>query len=60
MEWCAFFSNQEEEFHLETKGGSIQTMLLKDVTHFGSIDLIIGDVDGVVTLFFKITNIMPS
>lgn len=38
---------------LETKGGSIQKMVLGDVTNFGSIDLIIGDVHGTITVFSK-------
>lgn len=37
---------------LETKGGSIQRLLLESVTHFGT-DLVVGDVDGTLTLFSK-------
>lgn len=39
---------------LETKGGSVQDLLLHDVTKFGttaSLDLIVGDADGHIIIF---------
>ena len=36
---------------LETKGGPVQSLVLDDVTKFGSIDLISGDSKGTVTIF---------
>ncbi|KAL9552715.1 hypothetical protein PS6_004336 [Mucor atramentarius] len=38
---------------LETKGGSIQSILLHDLTGFGALDLAVGDCDGIVTLFSR-------
>jgi hypothetical protein len=38
---------------LETKGGSIQALNLHDLTGFGTLDLAVGDSDGVVTLFTR-------
>lgn len=38
---------------LETKGGSIQSIKLYDLTGFGALDLAVGDCDGVVTLFSR-------
>ncbi|RCI05749.1 hypothetical protein CU098_012765 [Rhizopus stolonifer] len=38
---------------LETKGGSIQAIRLHDLTGYGTLDLAVGDCDGVVTLFSK-------
>lgn len=38
---------------LETKGGSIQSIKLHDLTGFGALDLAVGDCDGVVTLFSR-------
>ncbi|GAN05885.1 conserved hypothetical protein [Mucor ambiguus] len=38
---------------LETKGGSIQSILLHDLTGFGALDLAVGDCDGTVTLFSR-------
>ncbi|KAI8997485.1 hypothetical protein BDB01DRAFT_752506 [Pilobolus umbonatus] len=38
---------------LETKGGSIQSIKLHDLTGFGTLDLAVGDCDGVVTLFSR-------
>ncbi|CEP11015.1 hypothetical protein [Parasitella parasitica] len=38
---------------LETKGGSIQSILLHDLTGFGAMDLAVGDCDGIVTLFSR-------
>ncbi|CAO3645732.1 unnamed protein product [Cunninghamella blakesleeana] len=38
---------------LETKGGSIQTLNLQYLTGYRAKDLIVGDSDGVVTLFSK-------
>ncbi|KAI8882566.1 hypothetical protein K501DRAFT_323911 [Backusella circina FSU 941] len=38
---------------LETKGGSIQALHLHDLTGFGTLDLAVGDSDGVVTLFTR-------
>ncbi|XP_070577115.1 uncharacterized protein [Ptychodera flava] len=36
---------------LETKGGPIQSLLLHDITKFGSIDLLVGHSGGVITIF---------
>ncbi|OBZ90927.1 hypothetical protein A0J61_01029 [Choanephora cucurbitarum] len=38
---------------LETKGGSIQSIQLHDLTGFGALDLAVGDCDGIVTLFSR-------
>lgn len=38
---------------LETKGGSIQSIRLHDLTGFGTLDLAVGDCDGLVTLFSR-------
>jgi hypothetical protein len=38
---------------LETKGGSIQSIQLHDLTGFGALDLAVGDCDGLVTLFSR-------
>ena len=38
---------------METKGGSIQSIQLHDLTGFGALDLAVGDCDGVVTLFSR-------
>ncbi|KAI9263751.1 hypothetical protein BY458DRAFT_514236 [Sporodiniella umbellata] len=38
---------------LETKGGSIQAIKLHDLTGYGALDLVVGDCDGVVTLFSR-------
>ncbi|KAI9469844.1 MAG: hypothetical protein EXX96DRAFT_654271 [Benjaminiella poitrasii] len=38
---------------LETKGGSIQSIKLHDLTGFGALDLAVADCDGVVTLFSR-------
>ncbi|CAG8512618.1 9059_t:CDS:2 [Paraglomus occultum] len=47
------FNEGKEDVVIETKGGSIQSMLLFDVTRFGSTDLIVGDSHGTVTIFEK-------
>lgn len=38
---------------LDTKSGSIQSIVLYDVTGFNAVDLIVGDSDGTVTLFSR-------
>ncbi|KAI7907200.1 uncharacterized protein BX663DRAFT_495163 [Cokeromyces recurvatus] len=38
---------------LETKGGSVQSIQLHDLTGFGALDLAVADCDGVVTLFSR-------
>jgi hypothetical protein len=44
----------QEERVLDTRGGSVQDLQLHDVTRFGattSLDLIVGDGDGHITIF---------
>lgn len=38
---------------LETKGGAVQTLNLQYLTGHGVKDLVVGDAEGVVTLFSK-------
>ncbi|KAL0082969.1 hypothetical protein J3Q64DRAFT_1750930 [Phycomyces blakesleeanus] len=38
---------------LDTKGNSIQALKLHDLTGYGALDLVVGDSDGVVTLFSR-------
>ncbi|KAL6057999.1 hypothetical protein QOT17_015103 [Balamuthia mandrillaris] len=45
------FKDHKEEFVLETKGGAVQAVALYDVTKFGSVDVVVGDVDGNVVVF---------
>jgi hypothetical protein len=44
---------EQEDSVLETKCGAILSVLLHDVTGFGSTDLIVGDSEGVVAIFEK-------
>lgn len=45
------YRGKEQEEVLESKGGAIQVMLLKDITQFGGVDLLVGDAEGTLVLF---------
>ncbi|KAG2183047.1 hypothetical protein INT44_006028, partial [Umbelopsis vinacea] len=46
-------NEEKEDTVLDTKSGSIQSIVLYDVTGFNAMDLIVGDSDGTVTVFSR-------